>query len=200
MRNRPVQDLSGFSMLELFQAEAENQTSIITNGLLALEQDPGAMHHLDELMRAAHSLKGNAAIVELRILSRVAHSMEDCLVAAQEGKICLGKNEADVLLRAVDFLTQVAKVTEAEIAIAHRRRLTRLPHPCHRVRWRRHDGARADYRRTRNVRTWLCRSSRAIALHNSYTSSRPPSSICTTTPLAEHSSPVMPGRGLLRYD
>ena len=37
-------------------------------------------------MRAAHSLKGAARIVGLDAAVRVAHAMEDCLVAAQKGR------------------------------------------------------------------------------------------------------------------
>ena len=36
-------------------------------------------------MRAAHSLKGAARIVGLTVGVRVAHAMEDCFVAAQQG-------------------------------------------------------------------------------------------------------------------
>jgi len=57
------EDLSNLSMLELFQGEAENQAAVITAGLLELEADPAAIHLLESLMRAAHSLKGAARIV-----------------------------------------------------------------------------------------------------------------------------------------
>jgi two-component system sensor histidine kinase and response regulator WspE len=40
-------------------------------------------------MRAAHSLKGAARIVGMDAGVSVAHVMEDCLVAAQEGRLLL---------------------------------------------------------------------------------------------------------------
>ena len=51
------EDLSKFSLLDLFRAEIESQSATMTQGLLALERDPGAAHHFEEVMRGAHSLK-----------------------------------------------------------------------------------------------------------------------------------------------
>jgi len=112
---RNLEDLSSFSMLELFRVEAETQTALLTSGLLELERGPGAPEQLEILMRAAHSLKGAARIVNLKIAVRVAHAMEDCFVAAQQGKTVLGKAAIDVLLRGVDLLLQISKCSEANI-------------------------------------------------------------------------------------
>ena len=83
------QDLSQFSMLDLFRVEAETQALVLTSGLLALERDPALADQLEACMRAAHSLKGAARIVGLAVGVRVAHAMEDCFVAAQQGQLTL---------------------------------------------------------------------------------------------------------------
>jgi len=101
---RNLDDLSNLSMLELFRVEAETQTGILTSGLLELERGPGTPEHLEMLMRAAHSLKGAARIVNLRPIVGVAHAMEDCFVAAQKGRLQLRQPEIDVLLGGVDLL------------------------------------------------------------------------------------------------
>ena len=62
MKPRNVEDLSNLSMMELFRVEAENQTAILTSGLLELERNSGAVANLEKLMRAAHSLKGAARL------------------------------------------------------------------------------------------------------------------------------------------
>ena len=103
-----MQDLSDFSMHDLFRLEAESQTAVLTSGLLALERDAADPRQLEELMRAAHSLKGAARIVGLDAAVRVAHHMEDCFVAAQEGKLTLGRAQTDRLLQGVDLLSQFA--------------------------------------------------------------------------------------------
>jgi two-component system sensor histidine kinase and response regulator WspE len=110
------EDLSNLSMLELFRAEAENQSSILTNGLLELERAAGSAQTYEALMRAAHSLKGAARIVNLGTAVRVAHALEDCFVAAQHGRLTLRQPQVDVLFEGVDLLGQLAKGTEATIA------------------------------------------------------------------------------------
>lgn len=101
-------DLSQSSLLELFRQEADSQTQVLTSGLLALERDHAAPAHLEACMRAAHSLKGAARIVDLDQGVRVAHAMEDCFVAAQKGRITLLQPHIDLLLEGVDLLTQLA--------------------------------------------------------------------------------------------
>ena len=92
------------------------QVAALTAGLLELERDPVAAKPLEALMRAAHSLKGAARIVNLPVVARLAHALEECFVAAQQGKIRMGKSETTVLLRAVDFFAAVTKLSESEIA------------------------------------------------------------------------------------
>ena len=63
MNPKKLDDLSKFSMLELFRVEAENQVAVLTSGLLELERGPASPELSETLMRAAHSLKGAARIV-----------------------------------------------------------------------------------------------------------------------------------------
>src|SRR5450755_3605353 len=99
-------------MLDLFRMEAETQGEVLTAGLLALERAPTAADRLEECMRAAHSLKGAARIVGLHAGVSVAHAMEDCFVAAQEGRIVLRQPQIDRLLRGVDLLARVGTAPE----------------------------------------------------------------------------------------
>ena len=108
-------DLSGFSLLDLFRMEAESHTATLSAGLVALEGASAAPETIEPLMRAAHSLKGAARIVGLDAAVRVAHAMEDGFVAAQKGRLVLGPEHVDILLRGVDFLVQIAQVGEAEL-------------------------------------------------------------------------------------
>lgn len=99
------------SMLELFRSEVETHTAALTEGLLALEENPGATDQLEALMRAAHSIKGGARVVELDAVVQIAHLMEDCFVAAQKNRLSLTSDHIDVLLTGVDMLTRIANVT-----------------------------------------------------------------------------------------
>ncbi|HEV2208133.1 MAG TPA: hybrid sensor histidine kinase/response regulator [Verrucomicrobiae bacterium] len=105
-------NLGGLSMLELFRAEAETQTGILTNGLLELERGAAHAETFETLMRAAHSLKGAARIVNQQLSVRVAHALEDCFVAAQKSRSPLTQDEMDLVLGGVDLLADLAKRTE----------------------------------------------------------------------------------------
>jgi two-component system sensor histidine kinase and response regulator WspE len=109
-----AKDLSELSMLELFRVEVENQAPLLTAGLLALERDPEAADQLEACMRAAHSLKGAARIVDIASAVGVAHAMEDCFVAAQEGRLRLRQSHIDLLLGGVDLLARFAHSPEME--------------------------------------------------------------------------------------
>jgi two-component system, chemotaxis family, sensor histidine kinase and response regulator WspE len=115
---RGFDDLSSLSMLDLFRVEAENQTAILTSGLLELERGNAGPQLLETLMRAAHSLKGAARIVNVQSVVRVAHAMEDCFVATQERKLQLHQSEIDVLLRGVDLLLKISKRPDATASAA----------------------------------------------------------------------------------
>jgi two-component system sensor histidine kinase and response regulator WspE len=110
------QDLSELSMLGLFRMDADNQVHVLTAGLLALERDPGAADQLESCMRAAHSLKGAARIVGISAGVDVAHVLEDCFVAAQQGRCTLHRHMIDSLLRGVDLLRRIALTAEGELA------------------------------------------------------------------------------------
>lgn len=109
-----TQDLSQFSMRDLFRLEAEGQAEALTTALLALEKDPLRADHLEASMRAAHSLKGAARIVEIHAAVTIAHAMEDLLVLAQKHSVRLDHGRIDVLLRGVDLLLAFARSSDLE--------------------------------------------------------------------------------------
>ena len=100
------------AMMEIFRSEVETHVESLTAGLLALERDPRDTSHIDEMMRAAHSVKGAARIVGIEPAVRVAHVMEDGFIAAQNGTLTLQPAHVDVLLRGVDMLARVANGTK----------------------------------------------------------------------------------------
>lgn len=102
------EELGDFSMLELFRLEVENQAVILSDGLLALEQDAQNAKQLEALMRAAHSIKGAARMVDVESGVRLAHVMEDCFVLAQKGELILQPAHIDLLLKGVDQLIAVS--------------------------------------------------------------------------------------------
>jgi two-component system sensor histidine kinase and response regulator WspE len=111
-------DFCDSSMMELFRAELDTHLPVLGEGLLALEKDPNQPRLLEELMRSAHSIKGAARIVGVDPAVRIAHVMEDCLVAAQKGAISLQADAIESLLRGFDFLSRLAQSSTQDAAYA----------------------------------------------------------------------------------
>lgn len=110
-RSAPIADLS---MLDLFRIESESQTRILTDTLIELEDNPEDPTYLENLMRAAHSLKGAARMVGLDHAVSIGHVMEDVFVAAQNNKLVISADDMDILLSSVDLLANLAKSTNAD--------------------------------------------------------------------------------------
>jgi two-component system sensor histidine kinase and response regulator WspE len=103
---------SDSSMLELFRLEVEQHGHVITEGLLKLEENPASTESGEALMRAAHSIKGAARLIGLQEAVKLAHMMEDYLVAIREGKNKATTEGIDVLLKSNDMLATLAALTK----------------------------------------------------------------------------------------
>lgn len=108
-----MEDLSQFSMLELFRLEADTQTASLSAAVLAIEEVSHSSAAIESMMRAAHSLKGAARIIGLEPAVRVAHAMEEVFVMAGKGLFTVGPEHADVLLEGIDFLSSIARADDA---------------------------------------------------------------------------------------
>src|SRR5512141_822178 len=98
----------------LFTDESLEQIERIEQGLLVLEQglDSGVVN---EVFRAAHTLKGSAATIGHRRMAELTHAMEDLFGAFRSGTLYEVKPFADVLLSTIDVLRAlVAEVQEGE--------------------------------------------------------------------------------------
>ncbi|MGH8779556.1 hybrid sensor histidine kinase/response regulator [Paraburkholderia sp.] len=105
----PADDPARLSLLELFREEARAQTRVLSDGLLLLEHAPADAAALEACMRAAHSLKGAARIVDVPDGVDVAHAMEECFVAAQHRELLLTAQHIDELLHGADLLLRIGE-------------------------------------------------------------------------------------------
>ena len=69
-------DLNLDELMATFLSEADEDITAIEGGLLALEEAPDDPELRPELLRRAHTLKGNASIVGLQALADFAHAYE----------------------------------------------------------------------------------------------------------------------------
>src|SRR5437763_1488810 len=107
-----LEGLEDLSLTDLFRSEVETHSEVLSSALMALERAPGDSTCVDEMMRAAHSIKGAARVVGVEPAVSIAHVMEDCFVAAQQGALTLSPADVDVLLRGVDLLGKISEATK----------------------------------------------------------------------------------------
>lgn len=96
-------------MLDLYRQEVETNTRVITENLLNLERNNDVPVAAEAMMRAAHSIKGAARMVGFDRVVELAHTVEDCFVAAQDGEIKIEEAHIDILLKAVDMITDISE-------------------------------------------------------------------------------------------
>ncbi|MEO8169441.1 MAG: hybrid sensor histidine kinase/response regulator [Oxalobacteraceae bacterium] len=113
MSHYPQGDLSQYSMRDLFRMDAKYQTQLLTEGLLAMERNPSDTGAAESIMRATHSIKGAAAIIDLQVVVQLAHVMEGSFLAIQHGKLKLTPERIDVLLSGVDLILQLSYLDDA---------------------------------------------------------------------------------------
>jgi len=91
-------------LLKDFFAEAQMQVDTLEQNILVLENEGANKDAVDEIFRAAHTLKGGSATVEMMELSSFTHIVEDVLDAIRADQIAIDENVTDVLLSAIDVI------------------------------------------------------------------------------------------------
>ncbi|AVR98635.1 chemotaxis protein CheA [Pseudoduganella armeniaca] len=93
------------TVLEQFMTEGRDFVQAIGSNLLALEKNPGDHGLMDELFRVVHTLKGNCGLFDFPDMFRVIHAAEDLMSEVRERRLAYGREIADALLDALDFIT-----------------------------------------------------------------------------------------------
>src|SRR5947208_1874188 len=96
-------------LLQSFREETEECLAQMEQSLLALETHPEDRELISSLFRAAHTIKGNASLLEFDALARFLHNVEDLLDLCRNHTIALSQEVINILLQAVDALRQMAK-------------------------------------------------------------------------------------------
>jgi len=91
-------------LLKDFFSEAQMQVDTLEQNILVLENEGANKDAVDEIFRAAHTLKGGSATVEMMELSSFTHIVEDVLDAIRADQIAIDENVTDVLLSAIDVI------------------------------------------------------------------------------------------------
>ena len=97
-------DPNNEELLKDFFIEAEMQVDALEQNILVLENDPSDHDAIDEIFRAAHTLKGAAATVQMTKMSEFTHLVEDVLDAIRSDEVHAGEQVVDILLNSIDVI------------------------------------------------------------------------------------------------
>ena len=97
-------DANNEELLKDYFSEAELMVDNLESNILAIENDPSNHDAIDEIFRAAHTLKGNSATVEFSEISHFAHTMEDLLDEVRSDRVKVTEDVVDTLLTALDVI------------------------------------------------------------------------------------------------
>lgn len=92
--------------LEIFLDETNEHLQNLNTQILSLEQDPENMDTINEIFRAAHSLKGMAGTMGYKRMQTLTHDMENVFSEVRNGNIKVKADMIDVLFQCLDALEE----------------------------------------------------------------------------------------------
>ena len=97
-------DMDVSQYLEIFIDETKEHLQSLNDQLLILEKEPDNTDTINEIFRAAHSLKGMAGTMGFKRMQRLTHDMENVFSEIRNGKMKVKANLVDILFRGLDAL------------------------------------------------------------------------------------------------
>lgn len=102
-----ILDLENEELLGVFFEEAQNLVDILEENIMSLEDDPNNSDTIDEIFRAAHTLKGSSASLDMMELSDFTHIVEDVFDAIRDDKVNINNDLVDLLLSSLDIIKEM---------------------------------------------------------------------------------------------
>src|SRR5690242_7401067 len=116
-------------VLQSFREEADELLAQMEQSLLALEGQPENPDLISSIFRVAHTLKGNASLLEFKTVAHSLHTLEDLLDSLRNGALAVTLEIINLLLQSVDVLRQMTKrmlAGEESLLPAHEKFFSRL--------------------------------------------------------------------------
>ena len=95
-------DLSQY--LEIFIDETKEHLQTLNDQVLILEAEPENIDTVNEIFRAAHSLKGMAGTMGFKRMQRLTHDMENVFSEIRNGKINVDADMVDIVFKCLDAI------------------------------------------------------------------------------------------------
>lgn len=102
-----ILDLENEELLGVFFEEAQNLVDTLEENIMSLEDDPNNSDTIDEIFRAAHTLKGSSASLDMMELSDFTHIVEDVFDAIRDDRVNINNDLVDLLLNSLDVIKEM---------------------------------------------------------------------------------------------
>ncbi|MBQ8822635.1 MAG: chemotaxis protein CheA [Lachnospiraceae bacterium] len=100
--------------LEIFIDESNEHLQNLNTQILNLESDPSSSDTVNEIFRAAHSLKGMAGTMGYKRMQNLTHDMENVFSEVRNGNIVVQPGMIDILFQCLDALEEyVSNIKES---------------------------------------------------------------------------------------
>lgn len=90
--------------LDIFIDETNEHLQDLSDCIMTIEQEPDNMDTVNEIFRAAHSLKGMAGTMGFKRMQRLTHDMENVFQEVRSGNMTVTSSLVDVLFQCLDAL------------------------------------------------------------------------------------------------
>ncbi|WP_075719373.1 chemotaxis protein CheA [Roseburia sp. 499] len=90
--------------LEIFIDETNEHLQNLSDCIMSLEKDPENMDTINEIFRAAHSLKGMAGTMGFKRMQHLTHDMENVFQEVRSGNMKVTSGLVDVLFQCLDAI------------------------------------------------------------------------------------------------
>ena len=94
---------------ELFFEETDEYLQTLNDCVLELEKNPEDSSLLDEIFRAAHTLKGMAATMGYKTMTELTHRMENVFEVFRSGSVNVDSDTISLIFRCLDKLSEIVE-------------------------------------------------------------------------------------------
>jgi two-component system chemotaxis sensor kinase CheA len=100
------------SMLSDFITNSDELMQTVDDAILRLEQDPTNKNIIEEIFRAAHTLKGGSGMFGFKGIERVMHRMENLFDLIRKDKLVPTPETIDVVFQGIDLLRRLLQAVK----------------------------------------------------------------------------------------
>jgi chemotaxis protein histidine kinase CheA len=112
-----VQSTTKQQILGYFIEEAKEHLDRIEQGLVNLQATMADSEQVNELFRAAHSVKGGAAMLGFDSIQKTAHHFEDCFKILKEQPVKIDQKLEDLFLKGFDTLKALIEALQGPFGL-----------------------------------------------------------------------------------